>query len=94
MIAGDLQTARSMRLRLRFHERELFLEERHLSLAVGRGDDNDLLMKGHAISRLHANNPCTQSGYLKRSLCVPTFSPSRIAFETRRLSRPLGARTS
>jgi adenylate cyclase len=54
MIAGDLQTARSMRLRLRFHERELVLEERHLSLTVGRSNDNDLVMKGHLISRLHA----------------------------------------
>jgi adenylate cyclase len=54
VIAGDLQTARSMRLRLRFHERELVLEERHLSLTVGRSNDNDLVMKGHLISRLHA----------------------------------------
>jgi adenylate cyclase len=54
MIAGDLQTARNMRLRLRFHERELVLEERHLSLTVGRSADNDLVMKGHLISRLHA----------------------------------------
>ena len=54
VIAGDLQTARSMRLRLRFRERELVLEERHLSLTVGRSDDNDLVIKGHLISRLHA----------------------------------------
>ena len=54
MIAGDLQTARNMRLRLRFHERELVLEERHLSLTMGRSADNDLVMKGHLISRLHA----------------------------------------
>jgi len=54
MIAGDLQTARNMRLRLRVHERELVLEERHLSLTVGRSADNDLVMKGHLISRLHA----------------------------------------
>ena len=49
VIAGDLHTARNMRLRLRFHEHELVLEERHLSLTVGRGGDNDLVMKGHLI---------------------------------------------
>ena len=54
VIAGDLQTARSMRLRLRSRERELVLEERHLSLTVGRSDDNDLVIKDHLISRLHA----------------------------------------
>jgi hypothetical protein len=53
VIAGDLQTARNMRLRLRFRERELVLEERHLSLTVGRRADNDLVMKDHLISRLH-----------------------------------------
>lgn len=54
VIEGDVQPARSMRLRLRFGERELMLEERHLSLTTGRSDDNDLVIKGHLISRLHA----------------------------------------
>jgi FHA domain len=35
-------------------EHELVLEERHLSLTVGRSGDNDLVMTGHLISRLHA----------------------------------------
>ena len=64
MIAGDLQTARNMRLRLRFHERELVLEERHLSLTMGRSADNDLVMKGHLISRLHARIEITRNKFV------------------------------
>jgi adenylate cyclase len=54
VIVGYTDSARGMRLRLRFDDRELVLEERHLSLTVGRSDDNDLVIKGHLISRLHA----------------------------------------
>jgi adenylate cyclase len=45
--------ARATRLRLRFGDRELLVEERHSSLTMGRADDNDLVVKGHLISRLH-----------------------------------------
>jgi adenylate cyclase len=54
VIAGDWPAPRAMRLRLRFGDRELLVEERHSSLTVGRADDNDLVMKAHLISRLHA----------------------------------------
>ena len=54
VIAGDWHPARGMRLRLRFDDRELLVDERHLSITVGRAEDNDLVVKGHLISRLHA----------------------------------------
>jgi pSer/pThr/pTyr-binding forkhead associated (FHA) protein len=54
VIAGDWHPARGMRLRLRFDDRELLVDERHSSITVGRAEDNDLVVKGHLISRLHA----------------------------------------
>jgi hypothetical protein len=53
VMAGDWPAPRAMRLRLRFGDRELLVEERHSSLTMGRADDNDLVVKGHLISRLH-----------------------------------------
>jgi adenylate cyclase len=52
-IAGD-SPVRSMRLRLRFDDRELLAEERDSRITLGRAEDNDLVVKGHLISRLHA----------------------------------------
>ena len=43
-----------MRLRLRFDERELLVDERHSSITIGRAEDNDVVVKGNLISRLHA----------------------------------------
>jgi class 3 adenylate cyclase len=43
-----------LRLRLQFQEREIVLDERHPAVAIGRAEDNDLIVKGNLISRLHA----------------------------------------
>jgi len=53
-IAGDSRPARSMRLRLRCDDRELLVDERHSSITIGRAEDNDVVVKGNLISRLHA----------------------------------------
>jgi adenylate cyclase len=53
-MVGYSDSARRMRLRLRFDERELLVDEHHPSLTVGRAEDNDVVAKGHLISRLHA----------------------------------------
>ena len=42
------------RLRLRWLDREVVVDERHPSVAIGRAEDNDLIVKGNLISRLHA----------------------------------------
>lgn len=54
VIAGDWPAPRAMRLRLRFGDHELLVEGRPSSLTIGRADDNDLVVKGHLISRVHA----------------------------------------
>ena len=53
-IAGDARPARAMRLRLRTEDKELLVDERHSSVTIGRAEDNDVVVKGNLISRLHA----------------------------------------
>ena len=43
-----------LRLRLQFQDREIVLDERHPTVVIGRAEDNDLIVKGNLISRLHA----------------------------------------
>lgn len=44
----------SVRLRLWWLDRELTVDEHHSILTIGRADENDLVVKGSLISRLHA----------------------------------------
>ena len=53
-IGGDSHPARGMRLRLRFEDRELLMDERHARITIGRAENNDIVVKGHLVSRLHA----------------------------------------
>jgi hypothetical protein len=53
-IAMAGKTGRAARLRLRFEERDLVLDERRSNLTIGRAEDNDVVVKGNLISRLHA----------------------------------------
>ncbi|MBV8495994.1 MAG: adenylate/guanylate cyclase domain-containing protein [Gammaproteobacteria bacterium] len=53
-IATEARPARTMRLRLRCDDRELLVDERHSSITIGRAEDNDVVIKGNLISRLHA----------------------------------------
>ena len=53
-IATESRPARVMRLRLRCDDRELLVDERHSSITIGRAEDNDVVIKGNLISRLHA----------------------------------------
>lgn len=45
---------RPHRLRICFQGREVLLDEDHPILAIGRAEENDLVVKGNLISRLHA----------------------------------------
>src|SRR5579863_7256823 len=54
-IASDSRTARTTtRLRLKCEDQELLVDERHSSITIGRAEDNDVVVKGNLISRLHA----------------------------------------
>ena len=43
-----------MRLRLLFQDQEIVLDERRPNVTMGRAEDNDVIVKGNLISRLHA----------------------------------------
>jgi adenylate cyclase len=47
-------TRPTMRLRLRCQDQEILLDEARPNIAIGRAEDNDLVVKGNLISRLHA----------------------------------------
>jgi class 3 adenylate cyclase len=51
---GTREQRRSLRLRLRVQDQEVVLDERRPHAAMGRAEDNDLVVKGNLISRLHA----------------------------------------
>jgi adenylate cyclase len=51
---GATEPRRSRRLRLSVQDREIIVDERRGQVAIGRADDNDLVIRGHLISRLHA----------------------------------------
>ncbi|HYM41606.1 MAG TPA: adenylate/guanylate cyclase domain-containing protein [Steroidobacteraceae bacterium] len=53
-IAAEPRPSRPLRLRLRTDDRELLVDERHSSVTIGRAEDNDVVVKGNLISRLHA----------------------------------------
>jgi hypothetical protein len=63
MVAGD-SLARSMRLRLRLDDRELLADERDSRITLGRAEDNDLVVKGHLVSRLHARIEISRNSFV------------------------------
>jgi hypothetical protein len=53
-IALNARDAKKMYLKLRYQGREVVVEENRTNIAMGRADDNELVVKGNLISRLHA----------------------------------------
>jgi hypothetical protein len=53
-IAMKSRPVRLARLRLRCQDRELQLDDQKASITIGRAEDNDFVIKGNLISRLHA----------------------------------------
>ena len=50
----DERAGRSSTLILLFNDRTLEVSDRHKSINLGRSEDNDVVLKGSLISRLHA----------------------------------------
>jgi class 3 adenylate cyclase len=48
------EAKKTARLRLRFQGQELVLDESRTQITIGRAEDNDIVIKGNLISRLHA----------------------------------------
>ncbi len=53
-ISMSARPVRLLRLRLRANDRDLVVDEQHSSITIGRAEDNDVVIKGNLISRLHA----------------------------------------
>jgi adenylate cyclase len=64
VIVGYSDSARGMRLRLRFDDRELVVDERPSSITIGRAEENEVVVKGHLSSRLHARIVIGRSNFV------------------------------
>jgi adenylate cyclase len=64
VIVGYSDSARDLRLRLRFDDRELVVDERPSSITIGRAEENDVVVKGHLSSRLHARIVIGRSNFV------------------------------
>jgi adenylate cyclase len=64
VIGGYSDSVRDMRLRLRFDDRELLVDQRASSLAIGRAEENDVVVKGRLSSRLHARIVIGRSNFV------------------------------
>jgi len=58
------EAARGIRLRLRFDDRELVVDERTSSVTIGRADENDVVVKGRLSSRVHARIVIGRSNFV------------------------------
>ncbi len=45
---------KGLRLRLRYQGQEILVGDGHTNITMGRAEENDLVIKGNLISRLHA----------------------------------------
>jgi len=55
---------RAVRLRLVLSDRELMLDEANPQVAIGRADENDVIIRGNLISRIHARIEQSRSKFL------------------------------
>lgn len=55
---------KTQRLRLRFQGQELVMTDGRVSIAIGRAEENDIVIKGNLISRLHARIEFNRNKFL------------------------------
>jgi class 3 adenylate cyclase len=55
---------RARRLRLRFQGQEIVVDDSRSNIAIGRAEENDLIIKGNLISRLHARIELSRNKFL------------------------------
>jgi len=61
---GGSADRRAVRLRLTLADRELVLDESRPQIAVGRADENDVIIRGNLISRIHLRIELTRARFL------------------------------
>jgi adenylate cyclase len=63
-ISMNSRPVRLLRLRIRANDRDLVVDEQHASITIGRAEDNDVVIKGNLISRLHARIEISRSKFV------------------------------
>jgi adenylate cyclase len=63
-ISMSSRPVRLLRLRIRANDRDLVVDEQHSSITIGRAEDNDVVIKGNLISRLHARIEISRSKFV------------------------------
>jgi adenylate cyclase len=61
---GTRQTRRPRRVRVRYLGREFVLDDSKAELTMGRADENDIVIRGKLISRLHAKIEASRDKFL------------------------------
>ena len=61
---ANREQVRPRRLRLRFQGDELVLDDNRTLITIGRADDNDIIIKGNLISRLHARIEASKARFV------------------------------
>jgi len=59
-----IREKRPRRLRVKFQNQEFVLDDRRTNLAIGRAEENDVVIKGNLISRLHARIELNRNKFL------------------------------
>jgi class 3 adenylate cyclase len=63
-IAARERAPRPQRLRLRYQGQEVVVDEARANVSIGRAEENDLVVKGNLISRLHARVEISRNKFL------------------------------
>ncbi len=61
---ANREAHRPRRLRLRFQGEEIVLDDQRTHVTIGRADDNDVIVKGNLISRLHARIEASKARFM------------------------------
>jgi adenylate cyclase len=61
---ANREQVRPRRLRLRYQGEELVLDDNRTLITIGRADDNDIIIKGNLISRLHARIEASKARFV------------------------------
>lgn len=61
---GSNGERRPLRLRLVLPDRELVIDESRTHIAIGRADENDVIIRGNLISRIHARIELSRNKFL------------------------------
>jgi adenylate cyclase len=63
-ITSRERSNKTQRLRLRYQGQEVIVDDRRANITIGRAEENDLVVKGNLISRLHARVEISRNKFM------------------------------